>query len=290
MGSVTGVAFLLDSERRYDRIDPEEKIIKINNQTTEGENMRLFRIILFSLIMLGNLSMWLLIGTGWNVFQFVVCLIIIIVEIVNDKKKRPINNPSRFIVFTLGSALIVVYFSMLVLGFGKMGIYDLKIKYADQAGYTTGHFPMSVPEGAKLEDIGMMPTIMQGDGYVHALFSADEQTVKLLESKAADSAIMSFSLDQYLNNTIPIEHQNKAQKIFDNNYHFENTAAVIRVEYSALIHEQEKRFNPSNGDTSRIKADDIAIYIIDSNFYWNHLRTNAVIVDKTSGHIEYIGQ
>ena len=115
--------------------------------------MRIFRIILFSLIMLANLSMWLLLGTGWNLFQFVFCLIIVIVEIGLYKKKKTIKTPLISIVLTLVSALIVVWASLLVFGFGKMGIYDLKIKYADKVGYTTNHFPMSVPEGARLEDI-----------------------------------------------------------------------------------------------------------------------------------------
>jgi len=224
--------------------------------------------------------MWLLLGTGWNLFQFLFCLVIVIFETVNCKKKKRIKRPGIFIVSTLAAALIVVYVSAWVFGFGKMGIYDLKIKYADKVGYTTSHFPMSVPEGAKLEDMGMIPTIMQGEGYVHATFSADEQTIRLLESKAADSAIMSFTAHQYLNNNIPAEYQDKAQKIFESTYQFKDVDAVIGVGRSTLVNEQEEQNNKN----------DIDIYIIDSNFYWNHLRTNSVIVDKTSGYIEYIGQ
>jgi len=253
--------------------------------------MRLFRIVIVALLALANLTVFLLLGCGFNLFQSMLCILIVIPEICAFKKKKEIKySKAVYILLTLFVALIIGWFSCFVFGFGKMGVYKLKIKYADHVGYNTEHFPQSIPEGARLKDMGLIPTIMQGSGNVHVTFSANEQTIKALERKAADAAIMSFTVEQYLENDIPKEYHDKAQKIFDDIYGFENTDAVIRVDYSEIIKEQTNMNYDLQDDKDQNKFDDVIIYIIDSNFFWNHIRTNSVVVNHTSGNIEYIGQ
>jgi len=139
--------------------------------------MRVFRIILFLLIAVADLAKWILIGTGFNLFPFVISMAIVILEIVNLKKKKPVKNPALFMIGTVFSALIVVWISGAFFGYGKMGVYELKLKYARKAGYSTEHFPAVVPDGAVLEDMRMIPTIMQGSGYVDVLLSADDKKI-----------------------------------------------------------------------------------------------------------------
>ena len=92
---------------------------------------------------------------------------------------------------------------------------------------------------------------------------------------------MSFSAEQYLKGDIPEEYQKKAQEIIEEKYDFKDMQAQITVTASKIIYGQQKRED---------ELDDIMIYIMDSNFYWNHIRTDSVIVDHVSGQIEYIGQ
>ena len=250
--------------------------------------MRLFRIIIFALIAVANLAMFLLIGAGFNLIPFVICLIIVIMECVCFKKKK-IEHPSSYFVSTLIVGLVLVWVSCFKFGFGKLGIYELKNRYADNAGYSTNHFPQSIPEEAKLENMGMLPSIMQGSGNVHAIFSVDEHTIDALEKKAADVSIISFTAEQYLNGEIPQECMDKAQNIFEDKYDFEGVEATISVDGSKILKEQDELYNSSNGN-DKSKLNDVVIYIIDSNFNFNHIRTDAVVVDHTDGRIEYVGQ
>ncbi len=251
--------------------------------------MRLFRIIFFALIAALNLAMFLLIGTGFNLIPFVICLIIVIMECVCLKKNKKIERPSSYFVSTLLVGVVLVWVSCFKFGFGKLGIYELKIRYADKAGYSTNHFPQSIPEEANLEDMGMLPSIMQGSGNVHATFSVDEHSIDALEKKAADAAILSFTVEQYLYGEIPKECLDKAQKIFEDKYDFEGVDATISVDGSKILKEQDELYDDSNGN-DKSKLNDVVIYIIDSNFYFNHIRTDAVVVDHTGGRIEYVGQ
>ncbi|MCR4748297.1 MAG: hypothetical protein K5877_00630 [Lachnospiraceae bacterium] len=244
--------------------------------------MRLFRVVIFALLSILNLEVFLLIGSGFNLFQCLFCMLIVIPELIAYKKRKEIKSSKvSFVFMTIFVAVMVGWFSCFVFGFGKMGIYELKIKYADMAGYTTKHFPQNIPEGAVLTDMGLLPTIMQGDGNIHATFIAAAPVLNALEKKASAEAVMSFSAEQYLKGDIPEEYQKKAQEIFEEKYDFKDTQAQITVTASKIIYGQQKNEN---------EPDDIMIYIIDSNFYWNHIRTDSVIVDHASGLIEYIGQ
>ena len=253
--------------------------------------MRLFRVIVFGILALANLSVFILIGSGFNLFQCLICLLIAIPELIAFKKKKEIKHSKALFIFaTLFAALIVGWFSCSIFGFGKMGVYSLKVKFAGHAGYTTSHFPQTVPENAKLIDMGLMPTIMQGDGNVHATFNCDDQTLSLLEKKASDKAMMTFTISQYLNGDISDEYYEMAKKILNEKFDFKDMEPSITINASDIIMAQHKKFNDQNGKPSDSELDDVMIYIIDSNFYWNHLRTDSVVVDRTNNRIEYIGQ
>ncbi len=252
--------------------------------------MRLFRVIVFGLIALANLSVFLLIGSGFNLFQCIFCMLIVIPELVAIKNKKEIKYPKPLYIFaTLFAALIVGWFSCCIFGFGKMGIYSLKVKFADNAGYTANHFPQAIPEGAKLLDMGLLPTIMQGDGNVHATFSCDEDTIAELEKKASDRAIMTFTIKQYLDGDIPDEYYDMAKKILNEKLHFEDMEPDIRINASRIIMDQQNIYYDHYGKQTNKELNDVMIYIIDSNFYWNHLRTDSVVVDRTQNIIEYVG-
>ena len=241
--------------------------------------IRLFRIILFGLIALANLTKFTLLGTRGNSVQFIICLIIVIFEVKAYKDKKEIKgSKTAYVICGIFAALIVIYFSLWRYGFGKLfGVYSLKLSYAASGGYTTTFFPEKVPEGAKLKDFGHLPTIMQGDGYVYAVFDTEDATLlSKLENEAAAKAIMSFDITELGTGEMLKENLDLAEKIFREKTGFKDIDPTIDFT-----------------DPARIRYDhpdhDITIYIIDSNFYFNHLRTDAVLVDHTDGVIEYVG-
>lgn len=253
--------------------------------------MRLFRVIVFGILALANFSVFILIGSKFNMFQCLVCLLIVIPELIAFKKKKEIKyKKSLFVFATLFAALIIGWFSSSVFGYGKMGVYSLKVKFADNAGYSTYHFPQKIPENAKLIDMGLMPTIMQGDGNVHATFSCDEKTLKELEKKAGDKAMMTFTIKQYLEGDISDEYRQTAKKILNEKYDFKDMEPEISINASGIIMDQHEKFYDQYGKQTDSELDDVMIYILDSNFYWNHLRTDSVVVDHTNNVIEYVGQ
>lgn len=242
--------------------------------------IRFFRIILFGLIALGNLIRFILIGTRGSAFQFIICLIIVLTEIAAYKDKKEIKGGKiSYILCGIVAALIVLYISMFRYGFGRyVGIYSLKLKYADAGHYTTAHFPQRIPDGAKLTDMGHIPTIMQGSGYVYAVFEVDDPALlRQLEDQAASRCIMCFSGADYINREFSEDDLKTAEEIFRERTGFKDMDPSISV-----------------GDPGRLLVNatdhDIMIYILDSNFYWNHLRTDAVIVDRSASFIQYIGE
>ena len=241
--------------------------------------IRLFRIILFGLIALANLTKFILLGTRGSVLQFIICLIIVIVEVMAYKDKKEIKGKKIiYVLCSVIAALVVIYVSSWRYGFGKMaGVYSLKLNYANSGNYTTTFFPQKVPEGAVLKDMGHMPTIMQGDGFVYAVFDTEyESLLNRLENEASKKAIMSFSAKNWSQGEYSKEQLDLAEKIFRERTGFENIDPTIGFTDPARI---------SNNHEDH----DITIYIIDSNFYFNHLRTDAVLVDHTDGVIEYVG-
>ena len=242
--------------------------------------IRFFRIILFGLIALYNITRFILIGTRGSLFQFIVCLIIVLTEIAAYRDKKEIKGGKvSYILCGIVAALIVLYISMFRYGFGRyVGIYGLKLKYAEAGHYTTSHFPQRIPDGTKLTNMGHIPTIMQGSGFVYAVFEVDDTALlSQLEDRAASSCIMSFSGDDYMNGEFSEDDLKTAEEIFRERTGFKDMDPKIYVEDPGRI---------------LVNADghDIMIYILDSNFYWNHLRTDAVIVDRSASFIQYIGE
>lgn len=241
--------------------------------------IRFFRIILFGLIALANLTKFILLGTRGNLFQVIICLIIIIYEAKEYKDKKEIKgSKAGYVLCGIIASLVVIYFSLWRFGFGRLfGIYSLKLSYANAGGYTTTFFPEKVPKGTKLKDLGHLPSVMQGDGYVYAVFDVDDPNLlSELENKAASKALMSFDVKEYALGEIPKEYQDLANKIFREKTGFKDIDATIGITDPAHI-------------TYDYEDHDITIYIIDSNFYFNHLRTDSVLVDHTDGVIEYVG-
>lgn len=241
--------------------------------------MRLFRIILFEILFILNISKFFLIGATYNLGVAVFCVIICIPEIVAYRKKKEIKTSKKvYIGISIFAALIMFYISCFEFGFGRLGMYSLKVRYADHCHYTATHFPQEIPDGAVLTDIGLLPTIMQGDGNMHATFIANRQTLDELEKKAASEAIMSFDAKQYMNGELPKQYYDMAGKIYEQHYGRKSDNIHISVcDVTGLIRDNYPEH-------------DIMIYIIDSNFNWNHIRTDSVVVDHTDGVIQYVGQ
>ena len=226
-----------------------------------------------------NLTKYILLGTRGNIVQFIICLIIVLAEVKAFRDKKEMKGGKiAYILCGVFAALIVIYVSLWRYGFGKVGgIYSLKLKYANSGNYTTTFFPNKVPEGAVLKDMGHLPSMMQGDGYVYTVFEIEDAALlDKLEKEASLKAIMSFSAKDWAKGEFSKEQLDIAEKIFRERTGFKDIDPTISITDPARI-------------TKNHEEHDITIYIIDSNFHFNHLRTDAVLVDHTDGVIEYVG-
>ncbi|MCR5283108.1 MAG: hypothetical protein K6E18_07025 [Lachnospiraceae bacterium] len=240
--------------------------------------MRLIRVIIFGLIAACNFAKFILIGSYFNMGVGMFCIAVAVVEVIIGKWKKEIKHKVLYFLGTVFAALIMVWISTWEFGFANFGVYALKIRYADRIGYTTSHFPQEVPENARLLNCTMMPTIMQGSGNVQATFGAEGEVLEALEQQAKEACIMSFSAADYVNGNLPEEDQKLAQKIFEEKTDFENTEARIQV------------CDPTGMIRECASTHDMTIYILDSNFYWNHIHTDSVLVDHTGHEIQYVGE
>ena len=217
--------------------------------------------IIFGVLAVFNAVLFILFGTYFHAVLCVFMVIFTVLHLVVYEKKPPVSQsiPVRVVAVLAG-----VFVMTFVSPFGKLGMYDLKLRYADSHGYETGHFPKSTQE--------LFPSIGQGDGFVRCTFcDISGDTLALMESAAREKAVISFTGKDYINGTIPEQTRKTAESMAK-----DSKNADIYVHMSPEMKE-------------KLNSHDVMIYITDSNFFIHHIRTDSVIIDRTDGSAEYTG-
>ena len=242
--------------------------------------MRFFGVIVFGLLTMTYGFLFLTLGTWFSLFWAVVCLVAAVASVILTSVKKEITEKKTpYLAGIMGVALVVVLGSLFfrVSPFGTVGIYERKLQYADRHGYDTGHFPQSIPGDAKLTDMKMIPSVMQGDGFIHAYFQFDSKEALMeLAEEAEQNAELGFTAKDYMYGNLSDEDKAYAKSRVRQISGWKDAEPCIEIEHSPSVSEYY--------DTHFVM-----IYIIDSNYYPNHVRTNSVVVDYTDGVIEYVG-
>lgn len=224
--------------------------------------------IIFGVLAVFNAVLFILFGTYIHAVLCVFMVIFTVLHLAVYEKKPAV---SQSILVRVVAVLAGVFVMTFVSPFGRLGIYDLKLRYADSHGYETGHFPKST-QGMTIQDMELLPSIGQGDGYVRCTFcDISGDTLASMESAAGEKAVISFTGRDYINGTIPEQTRKTAESMAK-----DSKNADIYVHMSPEMKE-------------KLNSHDVMIYITDSNFFIHHIRTDSVIIDRTDGSAEYTG-
>ena len=155
------------------------------------------------------------------------------------------------------SFLIVFVLSTLFWGQFRMPIsvtsrwqYPMAMKYAYGFQTASTFLPEELPSSARDVRYDFFPTILQGDGHVCVEFTADEVYVTELSNRLETEAM-------YVINYGELDSLNAALNTEDSDY--------------KKITLWEGSFGEEHPDST--------VYIIDTNYYWNHPRYKAVFID-----------
>ena len=224
--------------------------------------------IIFGVLAVFDAVLFILFGTYIHGVLCVFMVIFSVLHLVVYEKKPPV---SQSILVRVVAVLASIYALTFVSPFGKIGTYDLKLRYADSHGYETDHFPR-IREGMKIQDMKLLPSIGQGDGFVRCTFrDISGGTLASMETAAREKAVISFTGKDYINGTIPEQTWKTAESMAK-----DSKNADIYVHMSPEMKE-------------KLNSHDVMIYITDSNFFIHHIRTDSVIIDRTDGTAEYTG-
>lgn len=228
--------------------------------------------ILFIMAGVANVVKFLLLGTYINILLAAACIAFGALDII----RRGAPSHKGLIASRTIALLVCAYIGIgMSSPYGRIGLYGSKLRYAEASGYSVGHFP-DLKEGLRLTDMQYMPSVMQGSGWVYAGIECSAERLAHLEKDAAERAQVCFTLDGYLTGTIPEDRMPWANDTADDERSWDRW-----YDKHIYVHLSERMMDASGHDT--------AVYIIYSNYYSDHIRTDAVIVDRTDGYIEYVG-
>lgn len=243
-------------------------------QNSQNKKWKLEYLIPYGIYAVGCLVAFLLFGTG---LHLLLCIAGVVLALwLGRHGKRREKLPAR-IASVLVPMLLMIWISSFSCGYGTIGAYGCKVWYAGSFGMHVDHFPDTVPQGFELKEMGFLPSILQGDGHVYALFQTDDpETLAEWEKQASGKAILSFSGTDYAEENFSAEDVAHASAVLKERFGFQD------MDPSFWYWDRE-------GTRQHYRDHDITIYFMESNFYWNHIRTSAIVIDRTDRVIEFIG-
>ena len=224
-------------------------------ETKKIENM-LGRIIsfLFLAVALINLAVVVMTSAFMPIVMMVICTVCFIVAF------RRKQYDAKSIAVELFAVLVSAYFLFLASSFsGSMNWqYPLQRWYIEFMANddTDGFFPDKLPADAENFRTEYCPPLMQGSGYYYICFNTE-----YIEQYNAftGNAVLSFTMEEY-NNGLSEESYEKFNKLAEDGYGLD-----FYVDIPDCIDE-------SDSNTK--------IYIINSNFYWNHPHTDIIFINN----------
>ncbi len=167
------------------------------------------------------------------------------------------NNPTPWMVCSI-VMLTVFCFNALFWGSFHMPVttrtkwqYPIAIRYTYEGRPPFEFFPEELPSSAKNIRYEFLPTILQGEGHVTLRFTADEDYIDDLKEKLKDEAM-------YITDSEGLAEINS------------------RLENGKTI----QFYGIDDGDRFFEEHPDAEIYILYTNYDWNHPRSRAVFIDE----------
>ena len=208
---------------------------------------------LFMALAIINLAIFITTSAVLPVILMVICVICFTVSL---KRKQ---YDAKVIAAELVAVLVLAYFMFSTSLFSGSFIWQ----YPFQRWYiefmanddTDGFFPDQLPADAKNFCTEYCPPLMQGNGYYYICFNTDN--IDQFKSYTKE-AILSFTMEEYANG-LSEKHAARFNEFAEDGYGLE-----FYVDIPDCI--DEENYNTE-------------IYIINSNFYWNHPHTDIIFIN-----------
>lgn len=249
--------------------DKEQKVISAIELT----------IICILLLFFGLMSV--LIGTLTSIISLVLVIAWLVYYFIY--KKATLKNGKRKVLFVIFVLLACFYLN----SFPPVFVFSAKWNYVLQKTYITKlHYindedflPKSLFQ-VESEDckIGFTPPMLQGSGFYNVSFYTTDEQIEKYIKQYSESAIMTFPLIDY--------------------YDVRGLSEKYKDEIAAIVKEKAKtddqykytdfnilKFYFSPRMKGNVKGS--VVYVIDSNFDWNHPHNKIVIINKDSRLIEF---
>ena len=176
-------------------------------------------------------------------------------------------NPSECSPASIIAKALVILGIILLLGASGFGFSSHSTwKYRNQIQFlkneftedSFSYFPQSLPDSVENYKLEVMPSIMQGTGYTRLHFSTQSDFVAQCESELQKQA-------QY---TLPFSAFSQGEHFLDG-----DREKTITLAYTREFWEDA--------------SDDAIVYVLYTNLNWNHPKVDAVIIDRSTGKIEF---
>lgn len=204
---------------------------------------------ILALVFVASLAGFIVLPLVTFILILVPDLIFLIILAVRLSRKRYTSFFICSVVFTLVLTFHMLFWAMfhMPVAVNTSWQYPIALKYSNSFKTIDTVLPEELPGSAKDVYFEFMPTILQGAGHIAVGFTADETYVKDLEAKLKTQAIHTGSYNKYGGLELTNLDNNKAVYLWQGN---------IREEHP-----------------------DATVYVIYSNYDWNHPHSKAVFID-----------
>lgn len=142
-------------------------------------------------------------------------------------------------------------------------LYPLQLKYY-KSTYSQSDaldfFPDKIPENVGDYKLEHVPTVMQGAGHTSLIFTSDSETIKECIRAAEQDAILIFTLSEQ------DQYKDEFKKLSGNEY------ALLYI---------------YTDEAMKQNSENVTVYLLYSNFDFNHPHTSAVLVDEENFTVQF---
>lgn len=146
--------------------------------------------------------------------------------------------------------------------------YNIDIFHLEKSyGLNCSFFPDRLPKDAKNTHFNYMPTILQGDGHRNVFFETSEEYInQYLEEYSEQAILPAFTVSELYDQ--------------DNSIVLSNLEEYVEDSSDPVFHVTIPQYVRENYPNAKV-------YVIYSNFYWNHMYSRCFICDEESGLIGF---
>lgn len=236
--------------------------------TKKNKILWIFIAIIWLLCLIG----FLLTSAVKFIVAAIISTILCIIEVVGNRKKEPKKGSvvSAILVILL---VMAFQFSMPPLMISSNMVWQYPFQTAFVGIYQNIKEPDWFPDFTKeVEDeyqFDYVPSVMQGTGYYSVRFVTDSQCAKAYATQYEEQAIYKIPLREY-----------------SDGYRIENESLSEQddTDGSTFMVSMDEEFWAGYWNSESTAM----IYVLESNFDWNHPRSSVVIIDTANGKIQFI--